>query len=59
MPQLAKKQLKRELETSLHSLGDVCCICTAVLVSPESSPVHSPGHGPVQSPAFTESQKFP
>ena len=47
MPQQARKQLETELETTLHSFGDVCCLYTAVLVSPV--------HSPVQSPAFTES----
>ena len=41
MPQQARKQLETELETTLHSFGDVCCMCTAVLVSPVQSIVKS------------------
>ena len=57
-------QLETELETTLHSFGDVCCLYTAVLVSPvqsivQSSPQSSPVHSPVQSPAFTESRLIP
>ena len=47
MPQQARKQLETELETTLHSFGDVCCLYTAVLVSPV--------HGPAQSPALQSS----
>ena len=52
--QQARKQLETELETTLHSFGDVCCMYTAVLVSPvqsivQSSPVHSPVQSMVQS----------
>ena len=36
MPQQARKQLETELETTLQNYGDVCCLYTAVLVSPES-----------------------
>ena len=39
MLQQARKQLETELETTLHSFGDVCCLYTAVLVSPVQSRV--------------------
>ena len=43
MLQQARKQLETELEMTLHSFGDVCCLYTAVLVSPvQSSPWSSP-----------------
>jgi len=39
MPQQARKQLEAELGTSFCSLDGVCCLYTAVLVSPvQSSP---------------------
>ena len=57
MLQQARKQLETELETTLHSFGDVCCLYTAVLFSPVQSIVQSsPQSSPVQSPAFTETQ---
>ena len=40
MPQQARSET--ELETTLHSLGDVCCPHTTVLVSPVHNPVYSP-----------------
>ena len=43
---MARKQLEAELGTSCCSFGGVCCLYTAVLVSP------------VQSPAFTETQSY-
>ena len=55
MLQQARKQLETELETTLHSFGDVGCLYTAVLFSPVHA-VHSPVHSPVQSPAFTETR---
>ena len=39
--QQARKQLETELETTLHSFGDVCCLYTAVMVSPVQSIVQS------------------
>ena len=41
MPQQARKQLETELETTLHSFGDVGCLYTGVLVSPVQSIVQS------------------
>ena len=42
MPQQARKQLEAELEKSCCSLGGICCLYTAILVSPvQSSPVQS------------------
>ena len=39
MPQQARKQLEAELEKSCCSLGGICCLYTAILVSPvQSSP---------------------
>jgi len=38
MPQQARKQTEAELQRSCSSLGGICCLYTAVLVSP----VHSP-----------------
>ena len=54
MLQQARKQLETELETTLHSFGDVCCLYTAVLVSPvqsivQSSPQSSPRSSPESS----------
>ena len=49
MLQQARKQLETELETTLHSFGDVCCLYTAVLVSPVHSPVQSTVQSMVQS----------
>ena len=50
MLQQARKQLETELETTLHSFGDVCCLYTAVLVSPvQSSPQSSPWSSPESS----------
>ena len=52
--QQARKQLETELETTLHSFGDVCCLYTSVLVSPvqsivQSSPQSSPWSSPESS----------
>ena len=44
MSQQARKQLETELEMTLHSFGDVCCL---------SSPVHSPVRSIVQSSAWS------
>ena len=41
MPQQARKQLEAELETNCCNLGGVCCLYTAVLVSPVQSIVQS------------------
>ena len=49
MLQQARKQLETELETTLHSFGDVCCLYTAVLVSPVQSIVQSTVQSTVQS----------
>ena len=42
MLQQARKKPETELETTLHSLSDVCCPHTTVLISPVHNPVYSP-----------------
>ena len=57
MRQQARKQLETELETTLHSFGDVCCLYTAVLVSPvQSSPWSSPESSFYSDPVAGEHQ---
>ena len=31
---MMQQQASKQLETNLHSFGDICCLYTAVLVSP-------------------------
>ena len=49
MLQQARKQLETELETTLHSFGDVCCLYTFVFSPVQSIVQSSPQSSPESS----------